>query len=187
MEGKKSLIYIVLSLFLMALVLNSNSFAQLKIGLINTELIMQNYSGMTEVQKQIDELTQRHRKELTDLNNEFVTKSKQFESQSLLLSEERKKQMQRDLEDLYRKGMQYQQEKFGAGGEIEKRYKELTEPIVKKINEVIDKVASDEDFDLVFDVVNMGVLFANPDKTQDITQNVLDELNKGTQKTPIKR
>jgi len=40
---------------------------------------------------------------------------------------------------------------------------------------------------LVFDVVNMGVLFANPDKTEDITQNVLDELNKGVKKPPAQK
>jgi len=187
MRYKKTLAYIVFSIFLMGLVLTSNSFAQLKIGLINTEIIMQNYSEMVEVQKQINELNQKYRKELEDLNNKFAADAKRFESQSLLLSEEKKKEMQRDLEDLYRRGMAYQEEKFGTGGELEKKYQELTNPIVMKINEAIDKIASDEYFDLVFDVVNMGVLFANPDKTEDITQNVLDELNKGVKKPPVKK
>ena len=186
MKYKRTLIYIVFSIFLMGLVLTSNSFAQLKIGLINSQMIMDNYSEMIEVNKQINELTQKHQKELQDLDNKFAADMKRFESQSLLLSEEKKKEMQRDLDDLYRRGLAYRQEKFGAGGELERKYQELTEPIVMKINEAIDKIASDEYFDLVFDVVNMGVLFANPDKTEDITQNVLDELNKGVKKPPAK-
>lgn len=187
MKHKKTLICIVFSILLMGLVLTSSSFAQLKIGLINTEIIMQSYSEMVEVQKQINELNQRYRKELEDLNNKLAADMKRFESQSLLLSEEKKKEMQRDLDDLYRKGIAYQQEKFGSGGELESKYQELTNPIVMKINEAIDKVSSDEFFDLVFDVINMGVLFANPDKTEDITQNVLDELNKGVKKPPAQK
>lgn len=187
MKYKKSLIYIVFSIFLIGLVLTSSSFAQLKIGLINSEIIMQSYSEMVEVQKQITELNQKYRKELEDLNNKFAADMKRFESQSLLLSEEKKKEMQRDLDDLYRRGLAYQQEKFGAGGELERKYQELTDPIVMKVNEAIDKIASDEYFDLVFDVVNMGVLFANPDKTEDITQNVIDELNKGVKIPPAKK
>jgi len=187
MRYKNTLIYIVFSIFLMGLVLTSSSFAQLKIGLINTEIIMQSYSGMVEVQKQVNELNQKYRKELEDLNNKLASDMKRFESQSILLSEEKKKEMQRDLDDLYRRGITYQQEKFGAGGELEKKYQELTDPIIMKINEAIDKIASDEYFDLVFDVINMGVLFANPDKTEDITQNVLDELNKGVKKPPAQK
>ena len=183
MAYKRTLIFLVFLVFFITLVLSSNSFAQLKIGLINSQIIMDNYSEMMTVSKQITELTQRHQKELEDLNNEFVAKSKQFESQSLLLSEEKKKEVQKDLEDLYRRGMEYQQDKFGTGGEIEKKYQELTDPIINKINEAIEKIASDDDFDLVFDVVNMGVLYANPDRAEDITQDVLDELNKGTPTT----
>ena len=179
MKSKNALIYAILILFLAAAANRLPLYAQLKIGLINTETVMQNFVEMTDVQKSVNELTQLHRKKIEDLNNEFVTKSKAFESQSLLLSEERKKQMKVDLEELYRKGIQYQQEKFGTGGEIEQKYKELTAPIVKKINETIAKISEDEKFDLVFDVVNMGILYANPDKTIDITEKVLAELNKG--------
>ena len=181
MKSKNVLIYAILILFLAAVGNQLPLYAQLKIGLINTETVMQNFVEMADVQKSVNEVTQLHRKKLEDLNNEFMTKSKAFESQSLLLSEERKKQMEADLEELYRKGVQYQQEKFGQGGEIEQKYKELTVPIVKKINESIAKISEDEKFDLVFDVVNMGILHANPDKTIDITEKVLEDLNKGAQ------
>ena len=187
MKFKNAGICAVLVLFLLVSGSQMSLYAQLKIGLINTEMIMQSFSEMTDVQKSVNELTQLHRKKLEDLNNEFMTKSKQFESQSLLYSEEKKKQVQTDLEDLYRKGVQYQQEKFGSGGEIEQKYKELTEPIIKKINEAIAKISADDKYDLVFDVVNMGVLYANPDKTTDLTQKVLDSLNKGVQTTPTPR
>ena len=187
MKYIKLITYALAVLLLLTFITGSDTFAQLKIGLINTDMIMTNYSEMAEVQKQVDEITQKKRKELEDLQNEFATKSKQFESQSLLLSEERKKQMQKELEDLYRKTMQYQQEAFGQGGEIEKKYRELTDPIIKKINDMIDKVSSDENFDLVFDIVNMGVLYANPGKTEDLTQKVLDDLAKLAPKSQVQR
>ncbi len=177
MENKRITKY-SLTILLLILVFNFPTSAQLKIGLVNTETIMQNYSEMAEVQKQVDEINRKHQKELEDLRSEFAAESKKYESQSLLLSEERKKQMQKDLEDLYRKSMQYQQKVFGQGGEVEKKYRELTDPVIKKINETIDKISMDENFDLVLDIVNMGILYANPDKTEDITQKVLDELAK---------
>lgn len=178
MKFKSIILYVILFLFVAGLGSQLPVYAQLKIGLINTELVMQNFVEMVDVQKSINELTQLHRKKLEDLNNELVAKSKQFESQSLLLSEERKKQQEADLEELYRKGLQYQQEKFGTGGEIEQKYKELTQPIVKKINESIAKISKEDKFDLVFDLVNMGILYADPDKTIDITDRVLADLNK---------
>lgn len=183
MKLKNIAVYGILFLFMLIAVNQMPLFAQLKIGLINTEEVFQNFQEMVDVQKSINELTQLHKKKLEDLKNEFMTKSKQFESQSLLLSEERKKQTQTELEDLYRKGLQYEQEKFGTGGEVEQRYKELTQPIFKKINEAIAKISEEEKFDLVFDVVNMGVLYANPEKTIDMTQQVLEALNKGAQAT----
>ncbi len=183
MKCKKGFIYILISVFLITPITTFNSFAQLKIGLINSTIIAENYSEMVEIQKQITELGQKHQKELQDLQNELTTKAKQYESQKLLLSEEKKKQTEKDLEDLYRKGLQYQQDKLGAGGELEKKYKELTDPIVKKINDAIDRVAKEDKFDLVFDIVNMGIVFASPEKTIDITQKTLDVLNKGVKKT----
>ncbi len=182
MEYKKIIKYALVISFVLTFMYSSNTFAQLKVGLINTVMITQNYSEMVEANKQIEELQQKHAKELKSMEDEFAAKSKQFESQSLLLSEERKKQRQKELEDLYLRGVKYNQEVFGQEGTLAKKYKELTDPIVEKINETIDKVASDENFDLVFDIVNMGVLYANPDKTEDITQKVSDELNKTVKK-----
>ena len=175
MRYKNVIRYTLTILFLLTVVFSSNSSAQLKIGIINTAIIMQDFSEMMEVQKQVEALQQKHSKELMDLENELKAKSKRFESQNLLLSDERKKQMQQELEELYRKGVQYQQD---AGVEIQNKSKELSEPIIKKINDTIGKISANEKFDLVFDVVNMGILYSNPDKAEDITQKVIDELNK---------
>ncbi|NIT55300.1 MAG: OmpH family outer membrane protein, partial [Aliifodinibius sp.] len=53
-----------------------------------------------------------------------------------------------------------------------------TSPLYDKIDSVIKQISEEEDYDMVFDVVQGVILYAKPE--YDITDRVLDELNKGS-------
>lgn len=131
-----------------------------------------------EASKKIEELAQKFEKERQAMKNEMDTKNKEFESQQLLLSEERKTETLREIQELNQKLLKYQEEKFGSQGELERRTKDLTEPIVKKIQNVIDKIGQEEGFNFIFDTVNANIVFAR-EKENDLTERVITELNKG--------
>jgi outer membrane protein len=75
-----------------------------------------------------------------ELQRQFQELGEQLESQSLLLSEDRKQEKQQELQNLYMKIQQYQQEKWGQNGEYFKKEAEVMQPVIDKINKAINKV-----------------------------------------------
>ena len=55
-----------------------------------------------------------------------------------------------------------------------KRNKELTQPIVDKINTILEDLAKDQGYLMIFDVANADIVYA--DKKLDLTETVLAKL-----------
>ena len=70
----------------------------------------------------------------------------------------------------------FQYEKLGPQGELYKKNIELSQPLYKKINDVLAKIAEEEEIDFIFD---LGVSLLYADEKYEITQKVVEELNKG--------
>ena len=62
-------------------------------------------------------------------------------------------QLQQDFEDHNRQSQET----------LNKRRSVLMKPILKMVNETIQTIATEQDFDLVIDVQESGVLYGNPD------------------------
>ncbi|HNQ44466.1 MAG TPA: OmpH family outer membrane protein, partial [Candidatus Cloacimonadota bacterium] len=67
---------------------------------------------------------------------------------------------------------------FGENGRAEQRYRELIDPLTNKIHDIITRIAEDEKYTMILDVSMGVILYATP--TIDITEQVLQELNKDT-------
>jgi Skp family chaperone for outer membrane proteins len=67
-------------------------------------------------------------------------------------------------------------ETFGEEGMAAKRNRELTQPIVERINKILEKLSETEGYSLVFDVANANIVYAK--KELDLTARVLEELSK---------
>jgi Skp family chaperone for outer membrane proteins len=68
---------------------------------------------------------------------------------------------------------------FGDTGLAAKRNKELTQPIVDKINKLVETIAKEQGLTMVFDVANANIVYA--DKSLDLTELVLTKLRAGQQ------
>jgi outer membrane protein len=93
-----------------------------------------------------------------------------------MLSEQKKKDMEMDIQTKYMEYQRFQQEIWGDQGKLYQRNKELTGPIIDKVNVVITKLGKDGNYDVIFDASVGNIVYAKPDF--DITQMVLDDLNK---------
>jgi Skp family chaperone for outer membrane proteins len=99
------------------------------------------------------------------------------------LSEEKKKEKLRDLQNKATEIDKYKYEKLNPeGGEFYRKNQELFKPIIDKINNVINKVGTDEEYDLILDASSGAILHALP--KYDLTSLILDELNKGVTVSP---
>lgn len=166
----------VISLMAAILILGSNAFAkELKIGYIHSQRILSEFQESVEAQRTLDDEQKKWVEEARKKEQEITQLEDELENQSLLLSEEKKSERMQEIQSKYMDYQRFQQEIWGENGKLYQRNKELTQPIIDKVNEVIRKIGEAEDYDIIFDAAVGNIVYAKDDF--DITSKVLDELN----------
>ncbi len=167
------------ALFLMVAFITPAIAQSNRIAYINSQKILANFKDAIDAQNKIDELNRKWEKEGMEMQKELQDLQERFESQSLLLSESKKAEKAQEIQNLYLQIQQFQQEKWAPGnGQIYKKQEEFMAPVLEKINAVIKKIGDNEKYDYIFDTVAGNILYAG-DEQQDLTDKVLEELNKG--------
>jgi outer membrane protein len=151
--------------------------AQLKVGYINSDVILVKYEGAKEAADKLNKEVAKWEQEASKRQSDLKDLKDKIEKQSLLLSAERKKELEDSLQQKYAQYQQFLQEKFGQKGEAYNKNEELSKPIVEKVNKIIEKIAKEENYDFIFDARAGGLVYANAQK-YDLTDRVLMLLNK---------
>ncbi len=176
--------YLPVAFILLILILGiSPAAAQLKIGYINSNQILQTYQEAIDASKKLQDIDAQWKKEARDMETELQEKQEQLEAQSLLLSEERKQEKAQEIQTLYLRYQQYIQEKWNPqNGEAVKTDVEFMEPVHKTITATIKKIGEEEGYHYIFDTVASNIVYAS-DNQPNLTDKLLEELNKGLQAT----
>ena len=128
-----------------------------------------------EAQRRVDELIKQWQGELQKMRDEWKTKYDEYEKRKLILTDEARAQMEKELTELDRKIADFQMQKFGPDGELYRKQAEIVKPIQDKIFNAIKEVALEEGYDFVFDKSGeILLLYAN--EKYDLTQKVLNKL-----------
>jgi outer membrane protein len=109
------------------------------------------------------------------MEQELMRLGEELTAQSAMLSEEKKAERRLEVQRKSDDYKRFMEETFGDNGLAARRNKELTQPIVDKINRIIEKIAQEQGYSMVFDVANANIVYA--DKTLDITDLVLTALS----------
>lgn len=99
----------------------------------------------------------------------------ELNAQSPMLSQEKRAERKLEFDRKMDEYKKFMEETFGDSGLAAKRNKELTQPIVDKINKIIEVIAKEQGLTMVFDVANANIVYA--DKNLDLTDLVLTRLN----------
>ena len=150
-------------------------FAQLKLGYIDSQRILVTYSAAVEAQKKWETEGNAVVLELQKMEEEFRTSQTELEQQSLLLSEAKRREKQAELQEMYLRIQQFQQDK---DQEIAARREELLKPVFDEINATIRRIKERDGYDFIFDA---AALLAAGDQ-YDLTDMVLKELGEDTSK-----
>ncbi len=150
--------------------------AEMKFGYINSELIFTEYEGTKLAQEKFNKEVAKWEQDASKKQKELKDLKDQLDKQSLLLSAERKKELEDSLNTKMVAYQEFLQQKFGQKGEALTKNEELTKPILEKIQKIIDKIAADENFDFIFDARAGGIVHAKP--AYDLNKRVLELLNK---------
>uniref|UniRef100_A0A7C4XNK8 OmpH family outer membrane protein n=1 Tax=candidate division WOR-3 bacterium TaxID=2052148 RepID=A0A7C4XNK8_UNCW3 len=164
-----SLSFLILFLPLMVLA------KEQKIGFVESNRIFNEYQATASANAQFNEFVVNCRDSAASLQQGIANLKQELEAQKLLLSEEARLKKLDEIENLTKIYNQYLQEVFGPGGKIEQKNDELMAPLLKKINDAVAKIASQEGFSMVIDL-SEGIFYASPEL--NITDLVISELNR---------
>jgi len=151
------------------------SGADLKLAYINSERMRQDYDAFADAQAQFDKDVAAWEAEAAAFEQELVDLQTELEQQALLLSDDKKQERIRLIEQKQKEYQQFLGNIFGSGGTAERRNAELTTPLLENINEVLIELARREGYDLILDVAGGNVAYI--DENLDITDLLLEELN----------
>lgn len=161
--------------FLLAVTFASSSFAQLKVGFIDSDTIMDNLPDVQDARQKLDALIQEWQAELRKMEADLRAKKDDFEKRKLIMTEitrnELKAEIKKEEEDI----AQFREKKFGANGELFQKQDELLKPVQNKIFNTIQEIAQEENLDFVFDRSG-DILILYAKEEYDLTPVVLERL-----------
>jgi outer membrane protein len=149
--------------------------AQLKIGYVDSDTIMDRLPDAQDAQKKLDAMIKEWQTELNKLEKDWKDKYDDYEKRKLIMSDQTRAEVEGDLVKLENKMNDYRQKKFGANGELFQKQEEVMKPIQNRVFDTIKKVAEEEDLDFVFDRSG-DVLFLYAKEKYDITNLVLEKM-----------
>jgi len=150
--------------------------AEIKIGHINAEAILLELDEVRQVQIKLDKEQKSIESEYTNLAFQLDSLYKSYEQTQMLMSEERRNKEQDKIRNKQAELERFQMEQVGPQGKIYQIQEQLMAPIYQKIDDAIQKIAIQEGYDYIFNIVPGGIVFAKPGF--DITDKVIYELDK---------
>ncbi|MBU1114109.1 MAG: OmpH family outer membrane protein [Bacteroidetes bacterium] len=166
---------LALIFFAILLFISIPNFAQLQIGYVNSDAILQNLPDAQDAQKKIDALIQEWKEEIQKMERELDTKTKDFNNRKLVMSDNKKLIIEKELEKLESDISKYREGKFGYKGELYSQQEEIMKPIQNKVFNAIQDVAEEDELDFVFDKSG-DIMFLYAKDKFDITAKVVKKL-----------
>ncbi len=178
-KGHKTMKYKALAIAFAASILLSgaaiSALAQdIKIGYIDSIKIFAQYKETQDAERLYRQEVDAWTVQKGQMEQDIVRLREELQAQSLMLSEEKKREKALELEKLMQDYERFMQETFGDNGLAAQRNKELTQPIIDKINKLLEDIAKEQQLMMVFDVANADIVYA--DKSLDLTDAVLAKL-----------
>ncbi len=163
---------ILTSLLVAFVLLFSNVYAQkIKVGHINSAEILANMPGREAAQKELVDYAGSLEEQLKMMSNEFETKYQDYIANETKMTELIKQTKQRELAQLQSRIEEFQ---TSAQEELHKKESQLVEPLLKKAQDAIQKVAKEKGYTYILDTSSGAVLYF--DETDDIITFVKKEL-----------
>jgi len=170
----KRLIPAVLALALIfCFTIQSVSAQGMKIGFVKDEVIKQEFKAWQRAQEQWELESKAWEDEATTKQTELQDLVDEYERQKLILSEEKKREKEATIMAKQEGLDAFTRQIYGPNGVAERKQAQLIQPLLEKVSEVIETVAIEEDYDVIF-TMQSGLGYIK--ETYDITEKVLQRL-----------
>lgn len=147
-----------------------------RIAVIDSKALFDGFKGTKDAQETYDKQVAKWEQEVADKQKELAAMKEKFEKQSLMLSDERKKELASQFQQKQADLQKLVQSLYGKDGKVARTNEEFTGPILQKIRVAAQQIAKSEGYDFVLDKA-AGAVFYVGNTEFEITQKVLDRLN----------
>ena len=160
------------------LTLASFALADVKIGYVDSNEIMNNFDEVRQIQADLEKEQRRLESEFNELVFGLDSLKQDYDRQRLLMSDTRRNEKENEIANKEKSVQKFQLDKFGPEGEIYRIQNELLKPVLAKIDAAIQKVGSERGYDFILDAMSGALLYALD--SHNLTEDVMDELAKAT-------
>ncbi len=157
-----------------------NSWAEdssIKLGYVDMQKAIQSTTEGKKAKEQLETEFKKKKSELEKKEEELRKIKEDFDKKQLVLSDEVKTKKENDMRMEFAK---YQELLSKSQLEIQKKERDLTVPIVKKLREILDEIGKKENFTMVFEKSEQSVLYAK--KELDLTDRLVKEFEANQKK-----
>ena len=151
-----------------------------RVGLINTELILEQIPAYISAQNQLNELNDKYKATIDAELGRIETLYQNYQASRATMSASQRQNAENEIISKERAVQEKQKIYFGEDGIMAKRAEELLAPIRNRVNKAVEAVAKQIGFDLVLDLaVLQGVVYKRDaiDVTELVTELVLSNEN----------
>jgi outer membrane protein len=143
-----------------------------KIGVLEVQRVVAESAVGKESLARVQKIQSQKQEDLTKRQNELKDLEKKIQDQNKSLSEEALDKLQKDYQA---KALEFKRAQDDAQRELEELQRRELSELEKKVMPVIDAVAKEQGYNLVFNKFQSGLLFA--DGSADLTEAVITKFN----------
>lgn len=172
MKTRKSILLLAV-MFLLGIAVNAQQ--NQRIAYVDSDYILENIPEYTDAQEEINQLSKKWEKEITALFQAAQELDREYQAESVLLSEDQKKKKKEAITAKRQEAENLRMQYYGPEGELFAKRAELIQPIQEKVYNAINQVALTKNYAFVFDkAAGTSMLYCN--EKNDISDEILDEI-----------
>lgn len=146
-----------------------------KFALIDMEYVLRNGPSYEMANEQLNQVSLRWEKEVTELGKEAETMYKNYQSERVFLTDDQKKKREEAIVAKEKEVTDLKYKYFGPEGELYKKRQSLMKPIQEEVYNAVKKVAEEKGYQAIFDrASSQSIVFASP--RIDVSNDVLAKL-----------
>ena len=172
MKTRKSLLLLAV-MFLLGI--NVNAQQNQRIAYVDSDYILENIPEYADAQEEINQLSKKWEKEITALFQEAQELDREYQAESVLLSEDQKRKKKEAITAKRQEAENLRMQYYGPDGELFAKRAELIQPIQEKVYNAINQVALTKNYAFVFDKA-AGTTMLYCSEKNDISDEILDEI-----------
>ena len=159
-------------LFIAVMLVSAMGMSAQKFALVDMEYILKNIPAYERTNEQLSQVAKKWQAEVDAIGTEVQTMYKNYQNESVFLSQEQKKARQEAILTKEKEASELKKKYFGPEGELYKKRTSLMTPIQEEIYNAVKDISDLRGYSLVLDrASDTGIIFASP--KVDISNEVL--------------